>query len=213
LRAPVRAMGGFARIVSQDFAEHLPPQGVHQLDRIQENASKMGQLIDGLLAFSGLSRQTMNKRAVEPRTIVQRVLHELQSDLSGRRVEISTGDLPACEADPTLLQQVYANLISNALKYTRDRDPAVIAIGCRQQNGEQAYFVKDNGAGFDMKYAGKLFGVFQRLHRAEEFEGTGVGLAIVQRIVHRHGGRVWAEAEPEKGATFYFTLTKVPAHA
>src|ERR1051325_3218228 len=186
LRAPVRAMGGFARIVSQDFAEHLPPQGVHQLDRIQENASKMGQLIDGLLAFSGLSRQTMNKRAVEPRTIVQRVLHELQSDLSGRRVEISTGDLPACEADPTLLQQVYANLISNALKYTRDRDPAVIAIGCRQQNGEQAYFVKDNGAGFDMKYAGKLFGVFQRLHRAEEFEGTGVGLAIVQRIVHRH---------------------------
>jgi light-regulated signal transduction histidine kinase (bacteriophytochrome) len=166
----------------------------------------MGQLIDGLLAFSGLSRQTMNKRAVEPRTIVQRVLHELQSDLSGRRVEISTGDLPACEADPTLLQQVYANLISNALKYTRDRDPAVIAIGCRQQNGEQAYFVKDNGAGFDMKYAGKLFGVFQRLHRAEEFEGTGVGLAIVQRIVHRHGGRVWAEAEPEKGATFYFTL-------
>lgn len=206
LRAPVRAMGGFARLLQQDYAAHLPAEAQQQLTRICDSAGKMGQLIDGLLAFSRLSRQPLKKRKVSPDKIVQRALEELQSEQAGRRVKIVTGRLPDCQADATLLQQVFANLLSNALKYTRQRDPACIEVGARQQDDLPVYFVKDNGAGFDMQYAGKLFGVFQRLHRQEEFEGTGVGLAIAQRIVHRHGGRIWAEAEPEKGASFHFTL-------
>ncbi|MBE0544403.1 MAG: PAS domain S-box protein [Verrucomicrobia bacterium] len=212
LRAPVRAMGGFARLLQQDYAAHLPAEAQQQLTRICDSAGKMGQLIDGLLAFSRLSRQPLNKRKVSPDKIVQRALEELQSEQAGRRVKIVTGRLPDCQADARLLQQVFANLLSNAFKYSRHRDPALIEIGARQQNGTPVYFVKDNGAGFDMQYAGKLFGVFQRLHRHEEFEGTGVGLAIAQRIVHRHGGRIWAEAEPEKGASFHFTLGGEPPH-
>jgi PAS domain S-box-containing protein len=209
LRAPLRAMGGYARMLQEDVTALLPPEA-RWLERIYENANKMGQLIDGLLAFSRLSRQPLKKQKVSPAVIVQRVLEELQPEQAGRRIKIQAGNLPACLADPTLLHQVFANLISNALKYTRPRDPAVIEIGWSDK--AQAYFVKDNGAGFDMKYADKLFGVFQRLHRAEEFEGTGVGLAIVQRIVHRHEGRIWAEAEPAKGAAFYFTMAENHHH-
>jgi light-regulated signal transduction histidine kinase (bacteriophytochrome) len=206
LRAPVRAISGFTRMVQEDFAAQLPPAALQQLDRIQANAVKMGQLIDGLLAFSRLGHQPLIKRQVSPGTIVSRLLEELQGRQAGRRVEVSVSSLPECEADPTLLQQVFANLLSNAFKYSRQRDPAVIEIGTRHENGKCVYFIKDNGAGFQMEYAHKLFGVFQRLHGADEFEGTGVGLAIVQRIIHRHGGRIWAEGEPERGATFYFTL-------
>ncbi len=210
LRAPLRAMGGYARMLQEDITALLPPEAQWKLERIYENANKMGQLIDGLLAFSRLSRQPLKKQMVSPAVIVQRVLEELHPDQAGRRIKIHAGNLPACLADPTLLHQVFANLISNALKYTRPRDPAVIEIGW--SDTANAYFVKDNGAGFDMKYADKLFGVFQRLHRAEEFEGTGVGLAIVQRIVHRHEGQIWAEAETGKGAAFYFTVAENQHH-
>jgi light-regulated signal transduction histidine kinase (bacteriophytochrome) len=136
----------------------------------------------------------------------------LQPEHAGRRIKISVTELPDCQADPMLLQQVYANLLSNAFKYTRERNPALIEIGSRDVKGKRVYFVKDNGAGFEMEYAHKLFGVFQRLHRADQFEGTGVGLAVVQRIIHRHGGKVWAEAEPGKGATFSFTLDNEDSH-
>ena len=209
-------MGGFARILQDDYAALLPEEARQQLERINENANKMGQLVDGLLTFSKLSRQPLNKRNISPATIVSRVLEDLQPEQSGRRVKIIAANLPLCQADPTLLQQVFANLLSNALKYTRQRDPAVIEIGWKEAQGEAqgetVYFVKDNGAGFEMEYAHKLFGVFQRLHRADQFEGTGVGLAIVQRIIHRHDGKIWAEAEPEKGATFYFTLGGANSH-
>ena len=144
-----------------------------------------------------------------PPKLVQQCLDELRGERDGRRIEIIMGDLPPCDAEPALLKQVWINLLSNAIKYTRGREVATIEIGCRVDGdppGEPTYFVRDNGVGFDMRYADKLFGVFQRLHRAEDYEGTGVGLAIVQRIVHRHGGRVWAEARPGQGATFYFTL-------
>jgi len=138
--------------------------------------------------------------------LVQDVLEELKSQRAGRQIEISVGNLPSCQGDLSLLKQIWVNLISNAVKYTRERAPAVIEIGCTREKGEHIYFIRDNGAGFEMQYANKLFGVFQRLHRSDEFEGTGVGLAIVQRIVHRHNGRVWAQAELNRGATFCFTL-------
>ena len=138
--------------------------------------------------------------------LVRNVLEGLKCQMDGREIDVRIGDLPACLGDPALLNQVWMNLLSNAFKYTRRRDPAVIEIGCKLERDENVYFVRDNGAGFDMRYVNKLFGVFQRLHRADQFEGTGVGLAIVQRIVHRHGGRIWAEAALNQGATFYFTL-------
>src|SRR6478736_372410 len=210
LRAPLRAMGGYARMLQEDLGGQLPPEAAHKLERIYENANKMGQLVDGLLTFSRLSRQPLKRQQVLPDQLARHVLEELQLEQAGRQVKITIGDLPECQADATLLHQVFANLISNALKYTRPRDEAAVTIGWDEQ--QQAYFVKDNGAGFDMQYAGKLFGVFQRLHRADEFEGTGVGLAIVQRILHRHGGKIWAQAERDKGATFYFTVGNNDAH-
>jgi PAS domain S-box-containing protein len=213
LRAPLRAMGGFTRMIQEDHGAQLPADVLQKLERIRLNAMKMGQLIDGLLTFSRLSRQPLTKRTVQTAAIVNRVLEDLQGEREGRNVEIRMGALPVCQADPTLLQQVFMNLLSNALKYTRHRDRAVIEIGSRDEQGRCVYFIKDNGAGFEMKYAHKLFVVFQRLHGAEQFEGTGVGLAIVQRIVQRHGGRIWAEAEADRGAAFYFTLEGEPDHA
>jgi light-regulated signal transduction histidine kinase (bacteriophytochrome) len=168
----------------------------------------MGQLVHDLLAFARLSRQPLRKRPVSSGRLVKECLEELCRDREGHRVAVQIGELSPCWADPALLKQVWFNLLSNAFKYTGKRQSAVIEIACRPANepGEIVYWVKDNGAGFDMRYAHKLFGVFQRLHRAEEYAGTGVGLAIVQRIVHRHGGRVWAEGQPDQGATFYFAL-------
>ena len=206
LRAPLRAMGGYARILEKDLAGKLSPEAKQAVDRIRDNAMKMGQLIDGLLDFSSLNWMPVTKKKVAPSTIARAVYDELRPELGNRRVDVDIHDLPHCEADAKLLRQVFVNLLSNALKYTRDRDPAVIKVGAEKENGQPVYFVRDNGAGFDMKYADKLFRVFQRLHGADQFEGTGVGLAIVQRIIQRHGGRIWAEAQVDRGATFYFTL-------
>ena len=206
LRAPLRAINGFAGMVLEDYGSQLPPEGRDYLERMRQGGLRMGELIDDLLAFARLSRLPLTRQAVDAGQLVRDALTELAVVAAGRRVETKIGELPECFGDRALLKQVWVNLLSNALKYSRDRKPAVVEIGCEQKDGQRAYFVRDNGVGFDMQYAGKLFGVFQRLHRADEFEGTGVGLAIVQRIIHRHGGRVWAEAEPDRGATFYFTL-------
>jgi PAS domain S-box-containing protein len=208
LRAPLRAMNGFARILEEQANGQLAPTARHAIQRIADNAARMGQLIDGLLDFSSLNWRPVTKKPVQPAVIAREVLAELRPEAKDRRVKISIGKLPRCTADPTLLKQVFVNLLSNALKYSRDRDPAIIKIGCRQENGGPVYFVRDNGAGFNMDYAGKLFRVFQRLHTADQFEGTGAGLAIVHRIIERHGGRIWAEAAVDRGATFYFTLGK-----
>jgi len=204
LRAPLRAVDGFSQAVLEDYGEQLPEEGLRYLRTIRNGAQRMGALIDDLLEFARLNRQSLNKRVVDTEKLVREVIEDLQQE--GRQLEISIGDLPKCQGDSALLKQVWINLLSNALKYTGKCERPVVEIGCLRENNEDIYFVRDNGTGFDMKFAHKLFGVFQRLHRAEEYEGTGVGLAIVQRVIHRHGGRVWAKAVLEHGATFYFTL-------
>jgi light-regulated signal transduction histidine kinase (bacteriophytochrome) len=207
LRAPLRALDGFSSILLDEYAPQLPPEATRYLGIIGDSARQMGHLVDGLLAFSRLGRQSLDKQAIPTDELVQQALHSLRSEQEGRRIEISVGELPVCQGDPALLRQVWINLLSNALKFTRKQNVARVEIGClTREDGMPVYFVKDNGVGFDMQYAHKLFGVFQRLHHTEEYEGSGVGLAIVQRIIHRHGGRVWAEGEVDKGATFYFTL-------
>jgi PAS domain S-box-containing protein len=206
LRAPLRAVDGFSLAVLEDYGPQLPEPGQRYLQTIRQGAQRMGTLIDDLLTFSRLSRAPLHKQTVQTGKLVRSVLDDLRSQQEGRQLDLRIGDLPACVGDPALLKQVWINLLSNALKYTQKRTAAVVEIGCEARPEGRVYFVRDNGTGFDMRYAGKLFGVFQRLHRAEEYEGTGVGLAIVQRVIHRHGGRVWAEAAVDRGATFYFTL-------
>lgn len=209
LRAPLRAMDGFSRELLERDSAPMDDEARHYLERVRNNAQRMGQLVDDLLAFSRMGRQPLKLQRVLPAEVVRAVWEELNIQREGRRVEIHLDELPPCQADPAMLKQVFANLLDNALKYTRRREQASITVGCLNNNHQPTYFVKDNGVGFDMIYAHKLFGVFQRLHPAEEFEGTGVGLAIVQRIIHRHGGEVRAEAALEEGATFYFTLRGV----
>jgi PAS domain S-box-containing protein len=209
LRAPLRSINGYSRILLEDYAKRLPEEAGNYLRLVSASAQKMGRLVEDLLAFAHLGRRQIKKQAVEPAALVQQCLDELRGEQDGRQIKIIMGNLPPCKAEPALLKQVWTNLLSNAIKYTRNREVATIEIGCRDDrgpSGQQTYYVRDNGVGFDMQYVDKLFGVFQRLHRAEEYEGTGVGLAIVQRIIHRHGGRVWAEAQPGQGATFHFTL-------
>ena len=206
LRAPLRAIDGFSRILIEDYVAQLPAEMARLLGAVRKNTQQMGELIDDLLAFSRLSRQPVNKRTVNTADLIHQVLETLRNDLDGREVEIEIGKLPVCQGDPALLKQVWMNLLSNALKFTRKREVARIEIGCNESGSEKIFFVKDNGVGFEMQYADKLFGVFQRLHRTEEYEGTGVGLAIVQRIIRRHGGRVWTESEPNVGTAFYFTF-------
>jgi light-regulated signal transduction histidine kinase (bacteriophytochrome) len=206
LRSPLRTVDGFSQAVLEDYAEQLPEEGRRYLQTIREGAQRMGVLIDDLLTFSRLARLPLHKQPVNMTRIVREALEELNGQRKGRKIDLRIADLPSCEGDPALLKQVWVNLLSNAIKYTRKREAAVVDVGSREEKGETVYFVRDNGAGFEMQYKHKLFGVFQRLHRADEFEGTGVGLAIVQRVVHRHGGRVWAEAAIDRGATFYFTL-------
>jgi len=212
LRAPLRAIDGFSRILMEEHAPQLNPESQRYLRLVKDNAQQMGCLIDDLLTFSRLSRQPVKKQTVSPAELVHEVLKDLRSVQDGRRIEIAVGDLPVCQSDPALLKLVFINLLSNAFKFTRRREVAVIEVGCLEEDGERIYFVRDNGVAFDMKYVDKLFGVFQRLHRAEDYEGTGVGLATVQRIIHRHGGRVWASAKLNEGATFYFTLERGTCH-
>jgi PAS domain S-box-containing protein len=206
LRAPLRTIDGFSQALLEDFGPQLPDEGRRQVRTIREGAQRMGTLIDDLLAFSRLGRQSLRKPVVvDMDRLVRESLDALLPD-RGRRIEIRCDPLPPARGELAMLKQVWANLLSNAVKYTRNREHAVVEIGALAAEGETVYFVRDNGTGFDMQYAHKLFGVFQRLHRAEDFEGTGVGLAIVQRIVLRHGGRVWAESAVDQGATFHFAL-------
>ncbi len=207
LRAPLRSIDGFSRILIEDYAQELSEDAKRYLDMVRADTQQMGRLIDDLLTFSRLSRQDLKKQTINPTEIVNFVLTDMRLEQEGRPVEIHVDELPCCQADPALLKQVYVNLLSNAFKYTRKCDHALIQVGSSQENGEIVYYVKDNGVGFNMRYAHKLFKVFQRLHSADDYEGTGVGLAIIQRVINRHGGRVWAEAEPNKGASFYFTLS------
>jgi signal transduction histidine kinase len=208
LRAPLRAIIGFAGMVQKDCLSLLPPKSQQHLQHVVGGAEQMNRLVDDLLKFSRFNRQPLAKQPVDMSRLVDEVLRKLGTEASAGQAEVKVGDLPACQGDPMLLKQVVVNLLSNALKFTRGRETVLVEVGSREEAGETIYFVRDNGAGFDMKYAQKLFGVFQRMHRPEEFEGTGVGLSIVQRIVQRHGGRIWAEAAVGKGATFYFTLPK-----
>jgi PAS domain S-box-containing protein len=207
LRAPLRSINGYARIILEDHPAQLDGEVNRLFGIIQGNAKKMGTLIDDLLAFSRLGRRKLSKVPVNFSELAQKVLKDLDEDGNGR-ARIHIGSLPAAEGDPALLYQVLVNLVSNAIKYSGKRPAPEIGIGSSESDDEYIYYVRDNGTGFNMAYAHKLFGVFQRLHSNEDFEGTGVGLAIVQRIVVRHGGRVWAEGQPDEGATFYFSLPK-----
>lgn len=208
LRAPLRHIEGFVEILVANKSSGLDSESVQYLETIAEASKKMGRLIDDLLAFSRTARAELNKMKFPFGDLVRASIRDLQHETVNRRVEWSVGDLPEVDADPALLRQVMLNLISNALKYTRTRKIARIEIGSRPDGSEHIFFVADNGVGFDPRYAHKLFGVFQRLHRAADFEGTGIGLANVRRVIHRHGGRTWAEAEMEKGAKFFFSLPK-----
>jgi signal transduction histidine kinase len=206
LRAPLRAIDGFTRMLTRDVQGKLDQEENRKFEIIRENARKMGRLIDELLAFSRIGRQYLSLSPFGMRRLVEQVWEECRIINDGRLMELKVGDLPQAFGDSGLVKQVLSNLISNAVKFTRSRENALIEIGGRTNGHENIYFVRDNGAGFDMQYYDKLFGVFQRLHHEKDFEGTGVGLAIVQRIIHRHGGRVWAEGKVGEGAVFYFTL-------
>jgi PAS domain S-box-containing protein len=206
LREPLRAVNGFSQAVLEDYAGELPPEGRKYLEAIRQGALRMGQLIDDLLAFSRLGRQPLKRRTVDVRRIVDECVTGLRA-ANGDKARVKLGELDPCEADAGLTEQIFANLLGNAFKYSRKREvPEIEVASMRDESGNVVYFVRDNGTGFDMKYASKLFQVFQRLHHTAEFEGTGVGLAIVHRIVTRHGGRVWFDSAPDRGATFFFTL-------
>jgi light-regulated signal transduction histidine kinase (bacteriophytochrome) len=220
LRAPLRHIGGFSKMLMEEFGPILDPTARHYLDRIQSGTQKMGQLVDELLNLARVGRHLLSLQPARLNSIVAEVIDMLKPESQGRQVEWVIADLPVVQCDPVLVKQVFQNLLANALKFTRPRAgvdgnaragtlapaAAVIEVGHREEDGVAVFMVRDNGIGFNMKYVDKLFGVFQRLHRAEDFEGTGIGLATVQRIVQKHGGRVWAEGELDKGAAFYFTL-------
>src|SRR6267378_1491444 len=211
LRAPLRHINGDAGMLITEHGPQLVPEAQLRLKRIQEGTEKMGGMIDDLLNLARLDRRSMDLRMTSLNSLVENVLHDLESETTDRKIDWRVGSLPSVNCDPGLIQQVFANLLSNAVKYTRRRERAVIEIDQSTSNGQLVLFVRDNGAGFEPKYSEKLFGTFQRLHTDEEFEGTGVGLATVQRIVRKHGGRIWADAETNKGATFYFSLGEAAA--
>jgi light-regulated signal transduction histidine kinase (bacteriophytochrome) len=207
LRAPLRSIDGYTQILLEDYAHNLDQEGKRVLGVVVNNARRMAKLIDDLLDFSRVGRKEVTKSIVNTDGLVRSVIAEMRAlEKPERNIEFNVSPLDPCNADANLLRQVWANLVSNALKYTRKKDVALIAISCEKTPAEIIYKISDNGTGFDMQYAHKLFGVFQRLHRQQDFEGTGVGLAIVHRIVTRHGGRVWAEGDAGNGSTFYFSL-------
>lgn len=208
LRAPLRAIDGFSNILLEDYGSRLDDEGRHDLAVIRRNATRMAELIDDLLNFSRTSRQEMTTQSIDMTVLVREVFHEVRSAAAQRTIVLHLANLPPARGDRALIRQVLFNLLSNAVKFTAARAEAVIDVTGAVEHGEGIYCVKDNGAGFDMQFADKLFGVFQRLHRADDFEGTGIGLAIVKRIITRHGGRVWAEAAVDAGASFYFTLPR-----
>jgi len=206
LGIPLRAVNGFAHILLTEYRDKLDDEGKRYLDVVQNNTRRMGRLIDDILAFSRLRSAAITVSEINMEELVHEGLNELRPTFAGRELNVEIKPLRFARGDRTMLRQVWVNLLSNAIKFTRKKSAARIEVGCVGEETELVYYVKDNGAGFDMQYAGKLFGVFQRLHGVEEFEGTGIGLAMVKRIVTRHGGRVWAEGKLNEGATIYFTL-------
>lgn len=207
LRAPLRRIDGFANLLSTTCGPQLTEEGAHFLRRVRDGAQQMGHLVDDLLNLARLGRRDVTVRATSMSAIVDRVTETLKKDTDGRAIDWRLAPLPTVDCDAALIEVVFTNLLSNAVKYSRPRNPATIEVGTLpESNGKPVFFVRDNGVGFNMKYVDKLFGAFQRLHRPDEFEGTGIGLATVQRIIHKHNGSIWVEAEPDKGATFYFTL-------
>ena len=211
LRAPLRAIDGFSKMLQEDYESKLGDEGRRVLGVIRHNTVNMGQLIDGLLAFSRLGRQQMGHDVINMTELAKDAMREVVGGEGRKDLQFSVQMLPNAAGDRLLLRQVFINLLSNAVKFTRNRHPGVIEVGGETHEDQNTFFVRDNGVGFDMRYIDKLFGVFQRLHGANEFEGTGLGLAIVQRVISRHGGRVWAEGAVDRGATLYFSLPKVPA--
>ncbi|MGA8221172.1 MAG: ATP-binding protein [Candidatus Acidiferrales bacterium] len=207
LRGPIRHINGYCSILVEDFGAELSPEARNCIQKVRDASTRMGCLVDDLLRLAQVSRQELKAEETDLGLTVKQALNELAADLMDRKIEWKIGPLPTVICDAGLVKQVFANLIGNAIKYTRGRENAVIEIGHEGAGEVKTLFVRDNGAGFDMQYAGKLFGAFQRLHKQDEFEGTGIGLATVHRIVQKHGGRVWAEAELDRGATFYFTLS------
>jgi len=211
LRAPLRQIAGFSKILMDEGGPEIRGDTRRYLQRIQDGAKHMGNLVDDLLLLAKVTRQTLARRPTVLNELISSVLENLQPDCAGREIRWEIDPLWTARCDPALVAQVFVNLLSNAIKFTRLRAQAVIQVGQIEMNGKRVIFVRDNGAGFDMAYADKLFGVFQRLHKATEFEGTGIGLANVQRIVHKHGGRIWAEAALDQGATFFLTLPDAPS--
>ena len=206
LRAPLRHIDGVSRLLIEERSTETSEEAREHLSSVRESAAEMGRLVDDLLNLARIGRKELSLHSTGLNTLVQEVVEELKRSTASRAIEWKLQQLPFVECDPGLTKQVFMNLLSNAVKFTRPREQAAIEVGVAKQNGESVIFVRDNGVGFNMKNADKLFGVFQRLHRQEDFEGTGVGLAIIQRVVHKHGGRVWAEGEVNRGATFFFTL-------
>jgi signal transduction histidine kinase len=206
LRAPLRHISSFSRILSEDFGSTMDQNARHYLKRIQDGANNMAQLVEGLLKLGSIGRRELACAVTDLNSLVNDVLVDMQPEIEGRRIDWQIADLHSIACDAGLVKQVFTNLLSNAVKYTRARETAVIEIGRIGEEAVPIFFVRDNGAGFDQRYASKLFGVFERLHSAEQFEGTGVGLSTVQRIVKKHGGEIWAKAEVDKGATFFFAL-------
>ncbi len=209
LRAPLRHIDGYAALLRKTVDRSLNEKGVRYLQTISDAAKQMGQLIDDLLVFSRMGRQDMLRTTVNMDQLIKSILSDLSPDLHGRQISWTIAPLPEVKGDPSMLRQVFMNLLANAVKFTSTKPVASIEIGVESSGSEEiVLYVRDNGVGFDMQYAPKLFGVFQRLHRADEFEGTGIGLANVRRIVHRHGGRTWADGVPDKGATFHVALPR-----
>jgi light-regulated signal transduction histidine kinase (bacteriophytochrome) len=208
LRAPLRHISGFADILSKDVDTQISENARHCLEVINTSIQKMGNLIDDLLSFSRAGRTEMNKTRFSMNKLIEEALTQIKFSVADRNIKWKIANLPNVFADYNLLRSCWVNLIDNAVKYTRNREEALIVINCTEQEEEYVFSIQDNGVGFDMQYAAKLFGVFQRMHTTSEFEGTGIGLANLHRIISRHGGRTWANAKVDKGATFYFTLPK-----